>query len=318
MERYKVIITPRSFTGAGQGAVELLESNNCDVVRIAVNEEGGWQRLCEEIKDADAVIAGLELYDEELILRGSKLKVISRYGVGYDQVDVKAAAAANIAVTITPGANGDSVADFAVALMLDAARNVTIMDTAMKKRCMARPQGAEMWNKTVGIIGTGRIGRGVARRCLGFQMRILGYDLFENDDFKMECGGTYVSFTELLRESDFITIHLPLTRKTERLIGMKELEMMKRTAILVNTARGGIIDEQALYQALDGGMIRAAALDATENEPAYYSPLINLSNCILTPHAGAATDEAGVRMSIMAAQNVVDVLRFGSCEYTVQ
>lgn len=317
MGKNKVVVTARSFGKADRKAIELLENNDCEIVRVEAGSENADRRKKEEMRTADAVIAGLDEFDAELIRCAPKLKVISRYGVGYDKVDIEAASRANVMVTITPGANGDSVADLAVALMLDAARNVTVMDTRMKRKDQTRPQGVEMWEKTLGVIGTGRIGQGVARRCRGFNMRILGYDLYESDVFKEQCNGRYVTLEELLRLSDFITIHLPLTRETENMIGREEFGMMKKDAVLVNTARGGIVDEQALYEALKHGTIRAAGLDATMAEPPYESPLLGLSNCILTPHAGSATKEASSKMSFMAAQNVIDVLKEGTCKFAV-
>ena len=313
MGKYKVIVTARSFAKADDQALRLLEEHDCDVVRLVAGVATFDEQIKEEIAAADAVIAGLDEYSKELIDLAGKLKVISRYGVGYDKVDVEAADRKGILVTITPGANGDSVADLAVTLMLDAARNVA----AMKGRAQARPQGVEMWQKTLGVIGTGRIGQGVARRCKGFDMKILCYDIYENEAFKKECNAKYVDLSTLLRESDFITIHSPLTPETKDMIGAREFDMMKNDAVIVNTARGGIINEEALYEALKSGSIRGAGLDATVDEPPYDSPLMTLPNCILTPHAGAATKEASSKMSLMAAQNVVDVLTTGDCKYKV-
>lgn len=318
MNKYKVIVTARSFGKSDDKALILLKENDCEVIQLTAGEKTPEEQIKEEIITADAVIAGLEDYTKELIDSAKKLKVISRYGVGYDKVDVDAAAAKGILVTVTPGANGDSVADLAIALMLDAARNVTIMDTAMKKRNQMRPQGIEMWQKTLGVIGTGRIGQGVAKRTRGFDMKVLGYDIYESGAFKIECNGQYVELEKLLKESDFITIHSPLTPETENMIGEKELKMMKKDAVLVNTARGGIVDEEALYEALKSGEIKAAGLDATVAEPPYDSKLMTLPNCILTPHAGAATKEASSKMSFLAAQNVVDVLKTKDCRYKVQ
>ena len=317
MGKYKVIVTARSFAKADDQALRLLEEHDCDVVRLVAGVATFDEQIKEEIAAADAVIAGLDEYSKELIDLAGKLKVISRYGVGYDKVDVEAADRKGILVTITPGANGDSVADLAVTLMLDAARNVAAMDAAMKGRAQARPQGVEMWQKTLGVIGTGRIGQGVARRCKGFDMKILCYDIYENEAFKKECNAKYVDLSTLLRESDFITIHSPLTPETKDMIGAREFDMMKNDAVIVNTARGGIINEEALYEALKSGSIRGAGLDATVDEPPYDSPLMTLPNCILTPHAGAATKEASSKMSLTAAQNVVDVLTTGDCKYKV-
>ncbi|MDD2959244.1 MAG: phosphoglycerate dehydrogenase [Lachnospiraceae bacterium] len=318
MSTYKVIVTARSFGKTDSKAADLLKENGCDVIKLDAANGPLEEQLKKEIVDADAVIAGLEDYTPELIASGKKLKVISRYGVGYDKVDLASARENGVQVTITPGANGDSVADLAMALMLDLARNVTTMDNSIKAKAQKRPSGVEMWQKTLGIIGAGRIGQGVGRRCRGFDMKILCYDMYQNEEFKKECGAEYVDMDTLLRESDFITIHSPLTPETENMISTAQFQMMKKDAIIVNTARGGIVDEAALYEALKSGEIRGAGLDATAEEPPYDSPLLELDNCILTPHAGAATAEASSKMSYMAACNVLDVLTTGNCKFAVK
>lgn len=317
MADYQVIVTARSFGNTDRRAADLLESNGCCVKKLVAADGPVEDQLKREIVHADAVIAGLDDFDADLINSAESLKVISRYGVGYDKVDTAAAAAKNVLVTITPGANGDSVADLAMALMLDCARNVSYMNASIKGGGSERPSGLEMWEKTLGVVGAGRIGKGVARRCRGFNMRILCYDQFQDEKFREEVGAQYVDFDTLIRESDFITIHSPLTPETENMFSAAQFSAMKKTAIVVNTARGGIVDEAALYEALKSGEIRAAGLDATLVEPPCGSPLATLSNCILTPHAGAATAEASSKMSLMAAQNVLDVLKTGTCKFKV-
>ena len=168
MAKYKVLVTARSFGTADNKALELLEANGCEVKKLVAADGPIPEQLKKELPTADAVIAGLEVYDRELIESAKNLKVISRYGVGYDKVDVQAAHDNKIAVTITPGANGDSVADMAMALMLDCARSVTVMDNGIKAKNQVRPSGVEMWEKTRGVVGAGRIGKGVAKRCTGF------------------------------------------------------------------------------------------------------------------------------------------------------
>lgn len=317
MPEYKVLVTARSFGTADNKARELLEKNGCLVKKLDQKDGLIPDQLEKELPDADAVIAGLENYSKDMLAAAGKLKVISRYGVGYDNVDLKAATDKGIAVTITPGANGDSVADLAVALMMDCARNVTVMNNGIKGRNQIRPSGLEMWEKTLGIVGAGRIGKGVGRRCRGFNMKILCFDQYVDQAFAEECGASYVDFNTLLQESDFITIHSPLTDETKNMFSYEQFDMMKTDAILVNTARGGIVDEEALFDALKNGKIRAAALDATVEEPPYDNPLCTLDNCLLTPHAGAATREASSRMSLMAAQNLLDILRTGDCRNKV-
>ena len=306
MSTYKVLVTARSFGKTDSKAFDLLKANDCEVIKLEEANGPIEEQLKKEIVDADAVIAGLEDYSPE------------RYGVGYDKVDLQAARENQVAVTITPGANGDSVADLAMALMLDLARNVTAMDNSIKAKAQKRPSGVEMWQKTLGIVGAGRIGQGVGRRCRGFDMKILCYDMYENEAFKKETGAEYVDLDTLLKESDFITIHSPLTPETKNMISTEQFKMMKKDAIIVNTARGGIVDEDALYEALKTGEIRGAGLDATVDEPPYNSPLLELENCILTPHAGAATKEASSKMSYMAAENALEVLKTGACKFAVQ
>lgn len=318
MAKYKVLVTARSFGSADRKALDLLEKNDCAVVKLEAANGSVAEQLRRELPFADAVIAGLDDYGRELIETAEKLKVISRYGVGYDKVDLEAAAEHQVAVTITPGANGESVADMAVALMMDCARNVTVMTNGIKNRNQVRPSGVEMWEKTLGVVGAGRIGKGVARRCKGFNMKILCYDQYQDEVFARECGVAYVDLETLIREADFITIHSPLTPETKNMFGREQFQAMKQDAILINTARGGIVDEEALYEALKTGEIRAAGLDATVEEPPYDSRLCTLPNCVLTPHAGAATKEASSKMSMMAAQNVLDVLKNGSCQYEVK
>ncbi|MFU0832175.1 MAG: 4-phosphoerythronate dehydrogenase [Oscillospiraceae bacterium] len=316
MSKYKVIVTARSFGKADDKAQKLLEENGCFVKKLVASDGPINEQLEKEITDTDAIIAGLEDYNASLIGKANRLKVISRYGVGYEKVDLKAASEHKVLVTITPGANGDAVADLAVALMLACARNVTIMNNTLKDGKPFRPLGLELWDKTLGVVGAGRIGKGVARRCCGFNMKILCYDQYQDEKFKEEVGANYVDFDTLIRNADFITIHSPLTPQTQNMFGAKQFKAMKKTAILVNTARGGIVNENDLYEALKNGEIHAAALDDIVSQESE-SKLAELDNCILTPHAGATTVEASSKMSLMAAQNVLDVLKTGNCKYKV-
>lgn len=318
MSTYTVLATPRSFAKNSDAPIRLLEENGCTVIRLPKDGGDLHSQLLEYLPEADAVIAGLEPYDRATLTLGKKLKIVSRYGVGYDKVDLEAAHELGIKVSITPGANSDSVADLAMALMLAAARNVCPMDAAIRAGENNKPiSGVEMWKKTLGVVGTGRIGKGVIQRASGFQMQILANDAFPDPEFIQAHNGTYVDLDQLFQESDFITLHAPLTEETKNMVNARRLTMMKPTAVLVNTARGGIVDEDALYEALKNHTIGAAALDATLVEPACGSPLATLPNCILTPHAGAATTEAGCNMGMMAAQNVLDILQGKECRFLV-
>ena len=241
--------------------------------------------------------------------------------IGYDNVDLKAAERLGIRVSHA-GYSPYAVSNYTVMLMLMCIRKAGYImfrshtaDYSLGASGAAR--GMEMQNLTVGVIGTGRIGKGVIQRASGFQMKVLAYDAYPDEAFVSAHGGQYVDLDTLFRESDFITLHCPLNEETRNMVDAKRLAEMKPKAVLVNTARGGIIDEAALYEALRTGEIGAAGLDATEVEPACGSPLATLPNCILTPHAGAATYEAGYNMGMMAAQNALDVLNGRDCSYLV-
>lgn len=318
MKQFLVLVTARSFGTADDKAIKLLEKHNCKVQILKATEEASiTDLLSQNISKADGIIAGLEPYTDNLLEKAKNLKVISRYGVGYDAVDLQAASKHSIKITTTPGANCNSVSDLAVGLMLSCARQIPYMDQTMKLKVSQRPLGVEMWNKTLGIIGTGRIGQGVIERCNGFNMNILCYDVYKNEDLCTKFGVTYTSLDDLICNSDFISIHTPLNNETMNLFSQREFKMMKKRAVLVNTSRGGIIDEEALYNALLGGEIGAVGLDVTVQGSRFVGPLSSLPNCILTPHAGATTVEASSNMSLMAAENLIAILEGFDCPFTV-
>lgn len=263
------------------------------------------QQILEAIPEMDALLVGVEPADAEIIAAGKNLKVISKHGVGIDNIDVAAAESRGIKVTNTPGANSDAVADFTFGLLLDAARGITFGDRSLRAGQWPRISGASVYGKTLGIIGLGAIGRGVALRAKGFQMRLLGYDVFWNEAFAQEHGIQRVSLEQIYRESDFITIHAALTNETRNMITMDQLRMMKPSVILVNAARGSIVNEADLYTALSTGIIQGAALDAFSVEPAKDLPLFQLDNVVVTPHLGAFSKDAMTQMSIMATENII-------------
>lgn len=312
MESYTILITARSFAKTNPLPLNLLEEAACTVIRP--KDEGEWRELLPE---ADGIIAGLERYDPDTLRNCKRLKIISRFGVGCDAIDLEAARKKGIKVAYTPGANSDSVADLAMALMLAAARHIPYMDAMIRKGACERPAGIEMWRKTLGVIGAGQIGKCVMKRASGFEMRLLCYDIHKDYEAVSRLGGVYTDLDTLCAQSDFITIHLPLSGETRGMISANEFKKMKKTAIIVNTARGGIVDENALYHALKNGDIFAAGLDTTVDEPPYGSPLCSLPNCILSPHTGAATVEAAHLMGMMAVENLLNVLKTGTCPHLV-
>lgn len=317
MNQPKVLVTSRSFAGHDSAPIRLMEEHGLEVIRVLAGEQSVEEQLETLLPQSVGVIAGLEPYPRALLEKCKDLKIISRYGVGYDKVDVDAARELGICVSITPGANEDSVADLAFALMLGSARHVAFSDQTLRAGKEKRPVGTEMWRKTLGVVGTGRIGKGVIRRAKGFDMEVLCYDVYPDEAFAREVGARYVTLEQLLRASDYISLHTPFTEETRNLISAEELAMMKPSAVLVNTARGGIVDEEALYQALKNGHIAAAALDAMVFEPPCDSPLLTLDNFIATSHLGATTYDAVHKMSMMAAENLVQLLETGSCDHAL-
>jgi len=254
------------------------------------------------------VIAGLDRYDGAIIEDLSGVRAISRYGVGLDNVDLNAATKAGIVVTFTPGANTEAVADLAFALMMAAARGIVKVDTMTRSGGWPKFLGSSVWGKTIGIVGTGAIGRAFARRLAGFSVKMLLFDIRQDVDFALSIGGEYVAFDRLLAESDFISLHVPLNSATKGLIGPMQLAMMKPSSYLINTARGGIVDEDALADAIEEGKIAGAALDVFLHEPPVGSRLAKSDKVVITPHMGSHTKEAVAAMGMMAARNLIDAL----------
>jgi glyoxylate reductase len=239
---------------------------------------------------------------------------VSNVAVGYNNFDVAAATRRGVMLTNTPGAMDDTTADFAWCLILATARRLTEADRLVRSGKWTRWRfmeflGHDVYGKTIGICGFGRIGRGVARRAMGFDMKVLYTSRSRaSDEVEQEFGASYVDRDTLLRESDVVTVHLPLFPETRHYIGAAQLALMKKTAILVNTARGPIVDEKALVKTLKAGGIAAAGLDVYENEPALAAGLAKLPNTVLAPHMGSASIETRLRMSNMAVANCIAAL----------
>lgn len=253
--------------------------------------------------------------DAELMDRAPKLKVVSNYAVGFDNIDVKEATKRGIIVGNTPRVLTDTTADFAFTLIMSAARRVAEGDRFVRagKWKTWGPQlllGQDVHGSTLGIIGLGRIGAAVARRAKGFDMKILYYDVVRQQKYEQELGIEYAELDKVLSESDFITIHANLTPETHHLIAAKEFDQMKKTAILVNTARGPLVDNMALYEALRDGKILYAGLDVTEPEPLPLDhPLLKLENVIIVPHIASASVVTRTNMGLIAADNLIAGLK---------
>lgn len=271
--------------------------------------------LKDAIKDVDAIIPVIpDQITKEVLEAGKNLKIVAHYAVGYDNIDVKAASELGIYVTNTPGDLTESVAEHAMALMLAAGRKIVQADafTTAGNYKFWDPMiflGPVFRGKTLGIVGFGRIGQHLAKIAKGgFNMRILYHDVQQNEEAEREIGASFVSLDELFEMSDIISIHVPLLPSTRHLITSREFKKMKPTAYLINTARGPIIDEDALVLALEENWIAGAGIDVYEEEPKVNPKLKVLNNVILTPHIGSATREARIEMARMAAANVIEVL----------
>jgi D-3-phosphoglycerate dehydrogenase len=305
----KVLITARMFGTVSDRAKELLISAGHHVLP---NPYAG--RLLNEkevidlIPDADGIIAGQDALTGKAIAAGKNLKIITRYGVGVDKVDIANATKHKIVVTNTPGANSDAVAEYAIALMLAVARKLVVGQKAAAKGSWDYMISTGLNHKVLGIIGLGKIGKAVAVRAKAFGMKIIAYDTYQDNLFAEQNDIEFVGLEQILRNSDFISLHVPGTTENIHLIGKPQLNLMKPTAFLINTARGTLLDEQALFTALKEKRIAGAGLDVLFTEPPENNPLFSLENVVITPHLAANTTDAIENMDFMSVQAVIDCL----------
>ena len=296
--------------------IELLKKF-CDVDYRDEVPPPSREELLNAVEDVDAIYCTLnEKIDEEVMDKAGKLKVVGTMSVGVDHIDVDHATSKGIYVVHTPGVLTETVADHAWALLLATARRIVEADKSIRNGEWKIPWaptmllGYDVYGKTLGVIGIGRIGSAVARRAKGFNMKVLYYDIVRREDLERELGIKYAELDELLRESDFVTLHVPLTPETKGLIKERELKLMKRTAILVNTSRGAVVDQKALTRALQEGWIAGAGLDVFEKEPiSVDDPLLKLDNVVLTPHIGSASHDTRNKMAEYVAEGIIKVLK---------
>ncbi len=289
--------------------VEILKQRGLEVIDLS---ELPKDELIEKVGDLDAIIVrSATKVRKEMIDRAKNLKVIGRAGVGLDNIDVEYAKSKGIKVINTPGTTSISVAELTIGHILSVIRKIAYGDREIrngawpKKKC----KGIEMYGKTLGIIGFGRIGKEVAKRAEAFGMKIIYYDVHRvSEEVERELGIEYRNLDTLLSESDIVTLHVPLLPETKHMINRERIEKMKDGAILINAARGGIVDENALYKALKSGKLYGAALDVYENEPPNDSKLLELDNIVMSPHIGAQTKEGQKRAGIEIGEKVADAL----------
>jgi D-3-phosphoglycerate dehydrogenase / 2-oxoglutarate reductase len=263
------------------------------------------------VQGNDAVIASsAERYTRSVLERADTLKHVARWGVGFETVDVPAATDNGVLVTTTQGSNHWAVADQAFALMLSVARRTVELDKAARNGNWGRPLGRDVWQKTLGIVGLGRIGKGVAQRAFGFEMQVLAYEPYPDRAFCEKWQVTLVdSVEELFRRSDYLTVHAPGDEANYNLVNAARLALMKPTAVVINTARGVLVDEDALYAALRDKTIAGAGLDVRVDEPPVDDRFAALDNVVLTPHAAGSTNESQAATGVMVVQSVLQAAR---------
>jgi len=309
MDKWKIFVTRRI---PELGLKKLREK--CEVEINLLNRALAKKEIIEGLRSKDALYCLLtDTIDEEVIISNPNLRIIANYAVGYENVDVKAATENGVAVTNTPGVLTDTTADLAWSLILSVSRRIIEADRFTRKSEFKGWDpllflGGDTYRKTLGIVGAGRIGTAVAKRSRGFEMKVLYFDIRANEKIEKEVGAQRVSLAQLLKNSDFISVHIPLSEKTHHLIGEKEFELMKSNSYLINTSRGPIVDEKALVRVLKQRRIAGAGLDVYEKEPKLTLGLTELDNVVLLPHIGSASHETRNQMALLAAENCLAAL----------
>ena len=290
-----------------RGVAEVRQWDNDDPIPRAV--------LLRDAADAEALFPMItERIDDEVLDHAPRLRIVGNMAVGYDNVDVAACTRRNVLVTNTPDVLTETSADLAFALLMSIGRGIVQGDRYVRRGDWKiwgplLHLGPDIHSSTLGIVGLGRIGQAVARRARGFNMRVLYYSRTRREDLERELGYEYATLDDLLAQSDYVSVHVALNEATRHIIGAEQLRTMKRSAMLINTGRGPLVDQKSLYEALRDGEIAAAALDVTDPEPIHMDdPLLTLDNCIITPHVGSASFGTRTRMATLAAENIAAVL----------
>lgn len=309
----KILITPKSFQKFREKPIKLLEENGYEVIENKTGRTLTEEELIEYGKSGVVgIIVGVDPLSASVLTNCKQLKAISKYGVGTDNIDLVKAEELGMQVSKAIGTNNTSVAELAVGLMFESARKLSQSVYAVKGFGWDRTIGLELTGKKVALIGGGQIGKEVAKRCRGLQMDVSIYDPYFNDDlFLSEFNvSRALNLDDLLAESDFVSLHLPVTDDTKNIMNANTFSKMKKTAILINTARGELVDEKALLDALENGEIAMAAQDVYSKEPPEVGDsLVSLPNFILTPHIGAFTNEAVERMAMVSTENLLFMLK---------
>jgi D-3-phosphoglycerate dehydrogenase len=300
---FNLLIAARSFCFASKRAMEAFsELKDLSIEKpdhlSAFNED----EMCRLLPDKDAVIVGTDKITKKVLNHANRLKFITKHGVGVDNIDIESATQAGVLVTNMPGINDQAVADMTFGLILSLSRGISQVSANIKNKDWGKILGYDVFGKTLGIIGTGNIGLEVIKRARGFNMQVLAFDVETNQKNATKFGYKYVDFEELLRVSDFISLHVPLNPGTKNLMNVQEISKMKENAYLINTSRAGIINEPALINALNDKQISGAAVDVYSSDFPGYADVYTLDNLVITPHIAAYTFETLERMDMMLVE----------------
>lgn len=303
----KVLTSPSSMGQVGPEPFNLLEENGYEVINNPYGRRLTEDEVIELAKDCVGIVAGVEPLTKKVMDALPGLKCISRVGVGMDSVDLEYAKEKNIAVLNTPNGPTRAVAELALAMTLSLLRKIPQAHYDLKNKVWNKQVGNLILGKKIGVIGLGRIGKSVAELFRGIGNEVIGFDLYPDKAWSEKNEVEYKSLEEVLSESDIVTLHIPANKDKTAVIGSKEIDSMKEGSFLINLARGGVVDEDALYQALDNNKLTGAAIDVFSEEP-YSGRLCDLENVVLTPHLGSYAKEGKLKMEVDAAQNLVDAL----------
>jgi phosphoglycerate dehydrogenase-like enzyme len=304
----RILVTPRSLTKGGDPSLDLLKKAGHQLVFCTPGKSPDEQELRGLVPGCAGWLAGVEKITDVVLAAADCLKVISRNGTGVDSIDLAACERRGISVLRAEGANARGVAELTIALMLSLLRSVSYGDARLKAGGWERRQGTELEGRTLGVIGTGRIGKLVTKFALGMDMRVLGHDAFPDACYAPSPEFRYVTLEELLASSDIVTLHCPHTPGQRPLIDGPALARMKKGAVLINTARGGLVEDAALLAVLQDGRLAGYGVDAYEKEPPDPSPLLSHDRVIATPHVGAFTAESVSRATRVAVDNLLNAL----------
>lgn len=304
----KVLVTATNYSKYCQAGKKILENAGCEIIENPHGRPYTFDELKEIVEDIDGVVVGVDDWNEDVFKLAPKLKGMARFGVGVDNIDLNAANEHGIIVCNSPGINSSAVAEQAVALLLSLIRNIPEMNSAVRKGEWPRPMFHELKSRTIGFLGFGAIARNVAQRLAGFGPEMIAYDKYPNQEAADKLGVRLVSQEEVLKESDIISIHLPATDETKHLINKETIQQMKDGVYIVNTARGSIVNEADMAEALESGKVAGFGTDVFEHEPIDLSgPLFKYDNYIATPHVSAETFENCETTSVVTARALLAV-----------